>query len=99
MADTIDIQKSEELSETHICKTIENTADFPIISGIGTSFRLAAVLPLGAKTAKPTIAEKDQEDKLLRARNKAGAEAPEAADRAWLGLQGAHIDLDGEVAA
>lgn len=28
MADTIDIRKSEELSEAHICKAIETTAVF-----------------------------------------------------------------------
>ena len=102
MADTIDIQRSEELSDAYTCKTIENTAGFqivPIDTGVGASFRLAVALPQGAKTAKPTIAEKGQEDKPLRARNKAGAEAPVAAAEAWLGLQGAHIGLDGEVAA
>ena len=59
-------------------------------------FRVAVALPLGTNTEKPAIEEKDPEDKLLRARNKwllAHAEAPEAADGAWVGLTGRNVDL------
>ncbi len=71
----------------------------PCHTDADAGFRVAVVLPLGTNTAKPAIGEKDPEDKLLRARNKwllAHAEAPEASDGAWIGLQGANIDLDGE---
>ncbi len=74
----------------------------PCHTDADTGFRVAVALPLGTNTAKPAIAEKDPEDKLLRARNKwllAHAEAPEAADGAWIGLTGANIDLDGEAGA
>ena len=59
-------------------------------------FRVAVALPLGTNTAKPALEEKDPEDKLLWARNKwllAHADAPEAADGAWVGLRGVNIDL------
>ncbi len=63
-------------------------------------FRVAVVLPRGTNTTKPDVEEKDPEDRLLRARNKwllAHAEAPEAADGAWIGLRGKNIDLETEV--
>ena len=68
----------------------------PCHADAAEGFRVAVALPLGTNTARPAIEEKDPEDKLLRARNKwllAHAEAPEAADGAWIGLTGENIDL------
>ncbi len=59
-------------------------------------FRTAVVLPLGTNTEKPAFAAKNDEDRMLRARNKwllAHPEADEAKDGAWVGLTGANIDL------
>lgn len=63
-------------------------------------FRCAVVLPRGTNTDKPAIVNKNAEDVLLRARNKwllAHAEAPEAADGAWVGLVGENIDIAAEL--
>ena len=68
----------------------------PCHADAAAGFRVAVALPLGTNTAKPALEEKDPEDRLLRARNKwllAHAEAPEAADGAWIGLTGENIDL------
>jgi len=68
----------------------------PCHTDASAGFRVAVALPLGTNTAKPAVEEKDPEDRLLRARNKwllAHAEAPEAADGAWIGLTGENIDL------
>ena len=68
----------------------------PCHTDASAGFRVAVALPLGTNTARPAIQEKDPEDRLLRARNKwllAHAEAPEAADGAWIGLAGEIIDL------
>lgn len=59
-------------------------------------FRTAVVLPKGTNTEKPEFAAKNDEDKMLRARNKwllAHPESDEAGDGAWVGLTGANIDL------
>ncbi len=59
-------------------------------------FRTAVALPRGTNTEKPSVSEGEPEDRLLRARNKwllAHAEAPEAAEGAWVGLRGPNIDV------
>lgn len=59
-------------------------------------FRTAVVLPLGTNTEKPAFAEKCDEDKMLRARNKwllAHPDSDEAKDGAWVGLTGDNIDI------
>lgn len=59
-------------------------------------FRTAVVLPKGTNTERPAFAAKNDEDRMLRARNKwllAHPESDEAGDGAWVGLTGANIDL------
>lgn len=59
-------------------------------------FRVAVVLPLGTNTARPEIVPGNEEDKLLRARNKwllAHPDAAEAKDGAYIGLRGENIDI------
>ena len=58
------------------------------------------VLPKGTNTDKPEIATLNAEDPLLRARNKwliAHADASEAADGAFVGLDGVNIDIANEI--
>ena len=59
-------------------------------------FRVLIALPRGTNTDKPVFEPKSWEDRLLRARNKwllARADAPEAADGAYVGLVGENIDI------
>ena len=59
-------------------------------------FRVLIALPRGTNTDKPVFEPKSWEDRLLRARNKwllAHADAPEAADGAYVGLVGENIDI------
>lgn len=59
-------------------------------------FRVAIVLPKGTNTNKPAISDKNDEDKLLWARNKwliAHAESSEAGAGAYVGLVGENIDI------
>ena len=59
-------------------------------------FRVAVGLPLGTNTEKPAITARNEEDKLLWARNKwliAHAESGEAAQGAYVGLVGENIDI------
>ena len=59
-------------------------------------FRVLVALPKGTNTDKPSFAPKSWEDRLLMARNKwllAHADAPEAADGAYVGLVGENIDI------
>ncbi|MCR5735786.1 MAG: DUF4867 family protein [Lachnospiraceae bacterium] len=59
-------------------------------------FRVAVVLPLGTNTDYRIADPKNDEDKLLWARNKwliAHAESSEAADGAYVGLTGENIDI------
>ena len=59
-------------------------------------FRVLIALPLHTNTDKPVFAPRSWEDRLLRARNKwllAHADAPEAADGAYIGLIGENIDI------
>ena len=59
-------------------------------------FRVLIALPRGTNTDKPAFSPRSWEDRLLRARNKwllAHAEAPEAADGAYVGLVGENIDI------
>ena len=63
-------------------------------------FRVAVVLPKGTNTDKPEIATLNAEDPLLRARNNwliAHADASEAADGAFVGLDGVNIDIANEI--
>ncbi len=64
-------------------------------------FRVAVVLPLGTNTEKPAVTAANDEDRLLRARNKwllAHPDADEAKDGAWIGLRGVNIDIAGLIA-
>lgn len=64
-----------------------------------SGFQVVIVLPRGTNTDKPDIEEKNEEDRLLLARNKwliAHAEAPEAAKGAYVGLTGENIRLTGK---
>lgn len=66
----------------------------------GAGFRVAVVLPKGTNTDKPEIAALNAEDPLLRARNKwliAHADASEAGDGAFVGLDGVNIDIANEI--
>lgn len=66
----------------------------------GAGFRVAVVLPKGTNTDKPEIAALNAEDPLLRARNKwliAQADASEAGDGAFVGLDGVNIDIANEI--
>jgi len=59
-------------------------------------FRTIVVLPKGTNTEKPDIAIKNDEDKLLWARNKwllAHPDSPEAKQGAYVGLTGVNISL------
>lgn len=62
-------------------------------------FRVAVGLPKGTNTAKPKIPVRNAEDKLLWANNKwlvAHKDTPEAAQGAWVGLEGTNIDIASE---
>lgn len=59
-------------------------------------FRVIVILPKGTNTDKPELTERNTEDRLLWARNKwliAHAEAPEAAQGAFVGLKGENISV------
>ncbi len=59
-------------------------------------FRVIIVLPKDTNTEKPTISEKNLEDKFLWAKNKwllAHAGTNEAKNGAWVGLTGKNIDI------
>ena len=59
-------------------------------------FRVAVVLPKGTNTAKPEIADKNDEDKCLFACNKwllAHPEAGEVQSGAYVGLKGKNLDI------
>ena len=59
-------------------------------------FRVAVVLPKGTNTDKPEIQAKNEEDRLLWARNKwllAHAESKQASQGAYIGLKGENLDL------
>ncbi len=62
----------------------------------GTGFRVAVVLPKGTNTDKPSMTPGNEEDKWLWARNKwllAHADSSEAAQGAYVGLEGKNIDI------
>lgn len=62
----------------------------------GEGFRVAVVLPKGTNTEKPDIKVIDEEDKYLWAANKwllAHKDSSEAAQGAFVGLEGENIDL------
>ena len=68
----------------------------PCSAKLGDGFRVIVVLPKDTNTDKPEITALNHEDTLLRARNKwllAHADAPEAADGAYVGLTGENIDI------
>ena len=59
-------------------------------------FRVLIALPQGTNTDKPVFRPESWEDRLLRARNKwllAHPESSEAADGAYIGLDGENIDI------
>ena len=63
-------------------------------------FRVAVVLPKGTNDAKPSIAPVNEEDKWLWAKNKwllAHEDSSEAAQGAFVGLQGVNIDIAGDI--
>ena len=69
----------------------------PCQTNAEASFRVAVVLPLGTNTEKPEITPKNDEDKLLWARNKwllAHPDSSEAKSGAWIGIRGVNIDLE-----
>lgn len=62
----------------------------------GGRFQVAIVLPRGTNTEKPPVDPRSAEDALLWAKNKwllAHPDAPEAAEGAYVGLQGENISL------
>lgn len=62
-------------------------------------FRMAVVLPRGTNLARPEIAVRNDEDRMLFAANKwllAHPEAKEASQGAWIGLKGTNIDIAAE---
>lgn len=62
----------------------------------GEGFRVIIVLPKGTNEAKPAIAEKNAEDKLLWALNKwlvAHKDTSEAKDGAHVGITGENVDI------
>lgn len=64
-----------------------------------SGFQVVIVLPRGTNTAKPAIEEKNEEDRMLLARNKwliAHADAPEAARGAYVGLTGDILKITGK---
>ena len=68
----------------------------PCTANGNDGFRVIIVLPKGTNHAKPQIAPKNNEDKLLWAANKwllAHPESSEAASGAWVGLIGENIQL------
>ncbi len=68
----------------------------PCDGAANAGFRVAIILPQGTNTEKPAVPLLRTEDYLLRARNKwliAHADAPEAAQGAFIGLQGENIDI------
>ena len=63
---------------------------------IASGFRVVIVLPKDTNTAKPDIVAKNNEDKMLRAKNKwllAHPSSAEAKSGAYVGLTGNNIDL------
>ena len=63
-------------------------------------FKVLVVLPKGTNVGKSATAGKAFEDKLLWATNKwliAHPEASEAADGAWVGLEGVNLDIAGDL--
>jgi hypothetical protein len=59
-------------------------------------FRVVIVLPVGTNLAKPAVTVKNQEDRLLWAKNKwlvAHPDSPEASQGAFTGLSGINIDI------
>lgn len=68
----------------------------PCTADGGDGFRVVVVLPQGTNTDKPQIKAQNAEDQLLWAANKwllAHADAPEAAQGAFVGVTGANIVL------
>lgn len=66
----------------------------------GQGFKCLVVLPKGTNTQKPEIKILNDEDKLLRARNKWLLVHPEtdaAKTGAWVGLQGVNIDIADDI--
>lgn len=70
----------------------------PCSGHAGEGFKVLIVLPKGTNTDKPELVIRNEEDKLITARNKwllAHAESSEAADGAPVRLDGINIDIVG----
>ena len=69
----------------------------PCHTDAAKGFRVMVALPMGTNTDKPAIENATEQDTLLWARNKwllAHPESSEAAQGAYVGLEGANIDID-----
>ena len=69
----------------------------PCAAKPGAPFRVAIILPKGTNLEKPEISPATVEDDMLAAANKwllAHPDSPEAANGAYIGLQGKNIDLE-----
>ena len=67
----------------------------------GEGFKVLVILPKGTNTAKPEIAILNDEDKMLRARNKWLLVHPDnkgaVESGAWVGLKGVNIDIENDI--
>lgn len=66
----------------------------------GKGFRVLVALPKGTNEEKPDLTPLNDEDKLLRARNKwllAHSESSEAAGGAFIGLTGVNLDIAADI--
>lgn len=74
----------------------ETTLHYAPCNGSGDGFRVAVALPRGTNMEKPDITPKNQEDRMLWARNKwllAHPDSNEAAQGAYVGLTGENITI------
>jgi len=72
----------------------------PCSARAGAGFKVLVVLPRGTNGSKPDITPLNGEDRALWARNKwllAHADSAEAAQGAYIGLQGVNIDISGDI--
>lgn len=72
----------------------------PCQASLNSGFQVMVGLPAGTNVGKPEYEARNTEDKLLTATNKwliAHAEAPEASDGAWVGIDGENIDISSDL--
>ena len=65
-----------------------------------SGFQVLVGLPKGTNVGKPDFTPANQEDKLIRAKNKwllAHADSSEAKDGAWIGITGENIDIAADI--